>query len=99
MKKVNRQNTPSLGISTKKNNAGLSLPTPPLFETIGNTFIYYNETPFIARLKRIKFKFVRFSAPFSFFISFGKIPKIIKSKTGRHLFQSVEHHPFQPSLF
>lgn len=90
---------PKSARSKTKKNAGLSLPIPPLFEVTGNTFIYYNKSPFIARLKRIKFKFVRFTAPFSFFISFGKFPKILKSKSGLHSFESVEHHLFQPSLF
>lgn len=76
MNNTNRQISP-LGRSTKKKNAGLSLPIPPLFEITGNTFIYYNESPFIARLKRIKFKFVRFFQPFHFAINLGCFPKKI----------------------
>lgn len=76
MKNTNRQTLP-LGRSTKKEKAGLSLPIPPLFEVTGNTFIYYNESRFIANLKRIKFKFVRFFQPFSFEINFGRMPRLI----------------------
>lgn len=74
MKQNNRQTSP-FGRSTKKKKAGLSLPIPPLFECTGNAFIYYNESPFIANLKRIKFKFVRFVQPFYFFINLGSFPK------------------------
>ncbi|OHD86351.1 MAG: hypothetical protein A3I60_00390 [Sulfuricurvum sp. RIFCSPLOWO2_02_FULL_43_45] len=83
MKNTNRQTLP-FGRSTKKKNAGLSLPIPPLFQVTGNTFIYYNESPFIQNLKRIKFKFVRFSivgffAPSLYFvINLGRFPKIVR---------------------
>lgn len=76
MKNTNRQTLP-LGRSTKK-NAGLSLPSSPLFQVSGNTFIYYNESRFIANLKRIKFKFVAFIQPLHFVINLGRFPKIVK---------------------
>lgn len=74
MKNTNRQTSP-FGRSTKKKNEGLSLPIPPLFQVTGNTFIYYNESPFIANLKRIKFAFVRFFRPLNFSINLGCFPK------------------------
>ncbi len=77
MKNTNRQTLP-LGRSTKKKNAGLSLPVNPLFIISGNTFIYYNESSFIAKLKRIKFKFVRFVQPLHFVINLGRFPKIVR---------------------
>jgi len=77
MKNTNRQTSP-FGRSTKKKNEGLSLPIPPLFQVTGNTFIYYNESPFIQKLKRIKFKFVRFIQPLHFVINLGRFPKIVK---------------------
>jgi hypothetical protein len=78
MKNTNRQTSPHTGRSTKKKHAGLSLPIPPLFQVTGNTFIYYNESPFIQNLKRIKFKFVRFFHPLHFAINLGRFPKIVK---------------------
>jgi len=52
MKTENRQISP-LGRSTKKKNAGLSLhTTPPLFFVVGDSFTYYNEVPFLWRLKK-----------------------------------------------
>lgn len=77
MKNTNRQISP-LGRSTKKNTQVYHSQIPPLFELSGNTFIYYNESPFIAHLKRIKFKFVRFVQPLHFVINFGRFPKIVK---------------------
>ncbi|MFH0708744.1 MAG: hypothetical protein V2A75_00920 [Pseudomonadota bacterium] len=74
MKKETRQTLP-LGRSTKENKAGLSLPVSPLFQCTGNAFIYYNESPFIKNLKRIKFKFVRFFQPLYFAIDLGKFQK------------------------
>jgi hypothetical protein len=53
MKTENRQTLPKLGRSTKKKNAGLSLhTTPPLFFSNGDSFTYYNEVPFLWRLKK-----------------------------------------------
>lgn len=77
MRNINRQTSP-LGRSTKKKNVGLSLLISPLFEMSGNTFIYYNESPFIAHLKRITFNFVRFVQPLHFVINLGRFPKIVK---------------------
>lgn len=90
MKQNNRQIKP-LGRSTKKNNAGLSLPILPLFQVTGNTFIYYNESPFIKNLKRIKFKFVRFFQPLYFAIDLGKIPKKV-THNGMTAFVSYSNH-------
>lgn len=78
MKNTNCQTSPKFGRSTKKNNAGLSLPIPPLFQVTGNTFIYYNKSPFIANLKRVKFAFVRFFHPLHFVINLGRFPKMVK---------------------
>lgn len=75
MKNTNRQTSPKFGRSTKKKTAGLSLPISPLFQVTGNTFIYYNESPFIANLKRVKFAFVRFIQPLHFLINLGSFPK------------------------
>jgi len=75
MNNTNRQTLPKLGRSTKKNTEGLSLPVSPLFQCAGNAFIYYNKSPFIQNLKRIKFKFVRFFQPLYFAIDLGKFPK------------------------
>lgn len=77
MKNTNRQTLP-FGRSTKKKNAGYHSCVNPLFEYSGNTFIYYNESPFIQKLKRIKFKFVRFVQPLHFVINLGRFPKIVK---------------------
>ncbi|MFA5215079.1 hypothetical protein [Sulfuricurvum sp.] len=77
MKQNNRQTLP-LGRSTKEEKVGLSLPISPLFTVSGNTFIYYNESSFIANLKRIKFKFVRFVQPLHFVINLGRFPKIVR---------------------
>lgn len=94
MKNTNRQTSP-LGRSTKKEKAGLSLPIPPLFEMSGNTFIYYNESPFIANLKRIKFKFVRFVQPLHFVINLGRFSKIVKHNG---MTASVSHSTHQLSF-
>jgi hypothetical protein len=94
MKNTNRQTLP-LGRSTKKKTAGLSLPILPLFETSGNTFIYYNESPFIQKLKRIKFKFVRFVQPLHFVINLGRFPKIVRHNG---MSASVSHSTHQLSF-
>lgn len=94
MKQNNRQTLP-LGRSTKKNNAGLSLPISPLFQVSGNTFIYYNESPFIARLKRIKFKFVRFVQPLHFVINLGVFYKKV---THNKKSAFVSHSTYQLSF-
>ena len=90
MNKNTRQTKP-LGRSTKKNNAGLSLPVSPLFQCTGNAFIYYNESPFIKNLKRIKFKFFRFFQPLYFAIDLGKFPKKV-THNGMTAFVSYSNH-------
>jgi hypothetical protein len=83
------------GKSATKKTAGLSLPILPLFETSGNTFIYYNESPFIQKLKRIKFKFVRFVQPLHFVINLGRFPKIVRHNG---MSASVSHSTHQLSF-
>jgi hypothetical protein len=83
------------GKSATKKTAGLSLPILPLFETSGNTFIYYNESPFIQKLKRIKFKFVRFVQPLHFVINLGRFPKIVRHNC---MSASVSHSTHQLSF-
>jgi hypothetical protein len=93
--KTKTTNLPKLGESATKKTAGLSLPILPLFEISGNTFIYYNESPFIQKLKRIKFKFVRFVQPLHFVINLGRFPKIVRHNG---MSASVSHSTHQLSF-
>lgn len=77
MKNTNRQILANAR-STKKDKVGSSLPIPPFFQVTGNTFIYYNESPFIQNLKRIKFKLVGYVHPLHFVINLACFPKTIK---------------------
>jgi hypothetical protein len=85
----------SFSKSAKNKTASLSLPILPLFEISGNTFIYYNKSPFIQKLKRIKFKFVRFVQPFHFVINLGCFPKIVRYN---RIYSIVSHSTHQLSF-
>jgi hypothetical protein len=90
---MNNSNFKTLSFSkfAKKKTVVLSSFTLPLFETSGNTFIYYNESLFIQKLKRIKFRFVRFVYPFHFVINLGRFPKIVRHN-GMSAFVSHSTH-------
>jgi hypothetical protein len=94
MKNTNRQTSPKQR-STKKKNEGYHSCVNPLFELSGNTFIYYNESPFIANLKRVKFAFVSFFHPLHFVINLGRFPKIVKHNG---MSASVSHSTHQMSF-
>jgi hypothetical protein len=76
--KTKTTNSPKFGKLSTKKSASLSFPILPLFKISGNTFIYYNESLFIQKLKRIKYKFFPFSQPFHFVINLGCFPKIVR---------------------
>ena len=73
MKNTNRQISP-LGRSTKKKAQVYHSCVKPLFEVQGSTFIYYNESPFIARLKRSKFPLSKILFTASGFLVFYRNP-------------------------